>query len=79
MNMPRYILVFTESPYEPITNIEYFETEEQMHDYVNTNIAGTKEIKIEVAGCLHHEYEYKPVNIVIKYQPERVMKNNLTE
>lgn len=73
--MAKHILVYEINDYPNNgggTQVEFFEAdaEQEMHKRVNDLASTDDRISIITAGFLQTEYEYKPVEIIKKYQPE---------
>ena len=74
--MAKYILVYEIDDYPDCgggTQVEFFEAnaEQEMHKRVNELASTDERISIITAGFLKTEYEYKPVEIIKEYRPER--------
>jgi hypothetical protein len=74
--MAKYILVYEIDDYPDFgggTQVEFFEAnaEQEMHKRVNELASTDERISIITAGFLQTEYEYKPVEIIKEYRPER--------
>ncbi len=74
--MAKYILVYEIEDYPDCgggTEVEFFDaySEQKMHNRVNDLASKDERVKIIAAGFLQTEYEYKPVEIIKEYRPER--------
>ena len=74
--MARYILVYEIDDYQGYgggTQVEFFDSnsEQEMHERVNELASTDERISIVTSGFLQVEYEYKPIEIVKEYRPER--------
>lgn len=74
--MAKYILVYEINDYTDCgggTEVEFFEANEKqkMHKRVNELASTDERVSIVTAGFLQVEYDYKPIEIVKEYRPER--------
>ncbi len=74
--MAQYILVYEIDDYPDYgggTKVEFFKAckEQEMHERVNELASEDERVSIVAAGFLQTEYEYKPIQIVKEYRPER--------